>query len=118
MNPGIVAVGVKYRRKGRLLMSVPFTSSEVFCPECRRPMVELAKYQRAIDGDSILGDATPAPIGPAGRAFFLLSIFDFVLDAISMALHQSKAKKLCARELPQFPNSLICPKCLFLIRRK
>lgn len=101
-------------------MSVPFTSSEVLCPECRRPMVELAKYQRVIDGDSLVGDAIPLPsrFNPGGRVFFFFAIIDLILDSIFMMAHKTKAKKLCARELPGFPNSIVCTQCLFVVRRK
>lgn len=101
-------------------MSVPFTSSEVNCPECRRPMVELVKYQRVIDGDSVVGDDNPVPMpwDRSGQVFFLFGIIDFIMGSIEMAVHKAKAKKIFARELPAYPNSLVCTQCLFVLRRK
>jgi hypothetical protein len=90
------------------------------CPDCRRPLVELSKYRRVIDGDAAVGDAIDIPrrYNPASEVFFLFAVFDAMLDSIFVMAHKSKAKKLCARELPGFPNSLVCASCLFLLRRK
>jgi len=108
------------------MFGLPVDNPDVICPDCRRPMIELDKMARAANGDAVGLDAGDGYFGNmysgAGRSILALELFfqmiDMLFGSIRTAFRARKLRKLAAETLPQFPRSVICPVCFFLLRRK
>jgi len=108
------------------MFGVPIDNPDVMCPDCRRPMIELDKMARAARDDAEgldLGDGYFGNMySGAGRSILALELFfqmiDMLFGSIRAAFRVRKLQKLAAENLPQFPRSLICPACFFLLRRR
>ena len=103
------------------MFSLEVENPDIPCPECQRILVELAKFRRVMHEDGSLGSDAP---------IFVFSGFRFALNPVAMYdwfngawdalfLHQrnKKVERLAAEILPRYPNTLICPNCLYLWRR-
>jgi hypothetical protein len=99
---------------------------DIPCPECRRILVEVRGFSRALSldagVDSSVGIENPMMMYGYGRrgeeVFFLFELFNSLLDGIFGFFHKQKARRLCRKLLREAPNSLICASCLFVYRRK
>lgn len=90
------------------------------CPECLYPMLKLSEY----DGDCSLdapgfnsSDARDFPIGDHAIVF----VFEILRDvgtALRSLARRRKVKKLRAETLLQWPQTLVCPHCLFLRKER
>ncbi len=94
---------------------------DVPCLECRRVMVDLAGYDRMQDVGQLSDGAIPYGIGPAvlggAEMWILLDLVDSVFKYFEERIRRMRVRKLCKTVLPQFPLALVCPYCLFVIRR-
>jgi hypothetical protein len=86
----------------------------VACPQCRSWMLPLSQFE--------LSKASESPSADAELWEFLLwgwmaFVYNYVSDLIT---YESRKNKLAAQKkevLGQFPNSLICPRCLHVVRK-
>jgi|GEM_PF-1448511 hypothetical protein len=95
------------------------------CPDCRTPLVELDGYDRVVGNDSAVYDGDDYANGPFfffsySRLFlmWLMSAIAGLFGGAHITLKEQKVKRLCRTVLPQYPNSLICPRCLFVTKRR
>jgi hypothetical protein len=100
---------------------------DVLCPDCRRPLVPVRTFARALGLDTtVLGDDFTSPldgsgeIDGAGATIFAFEVVNAAIDGVLNWLHRQKAKRLCRRLLAENPRTknLICASCLFVYRRK
>ena len=84
------------------------------CPQCRSVMISLSEYeiQSASEFPSIEGDLL---------GFILLGwwifVYNFVIGFIGFGGRKAKLAKQKKEVLTQFPQSLVCPRCLYVLRR-
>lgn len=103
-------------------------NSWVPCPDCRTALVELDGYDRVVGRDAVAyndgGDDTgPYFLGFGMRmAGFVMSLVGAAVASLvggtAISLRERKVKNLCRTLLPQYPNTLICPRCLFVVKRR
>lgn len=94
------------------------------CPECLYPMLKLSEY----DGNCSLDapgfnspDARDSPFGISGWTLvfdILREVGDDVGTAVRNLARRRKVKKLRAETLLQWPQTLVCPHCLFLRKER
>ena len=114
------------KRKQAAMVNIPIDNPDVICPDCRRPMVELHKMADVSGNDALGIDGGMGgfgnPYSSVGRGMILFDMFvqliDFAFGSLIAAGRGRKLKRLAAATLPQFPRSLICPSCFFLLRRR
>jgi len=97
------------------------TDAEVICPHCRRVMVDLASLDDAAGRDAAgnsTGSGYASPRNAAGSVFLFFGVIDVIMDILFSIFHRRKVKRLCQTVLPQWPKSLVCASCLFVMRRK
>ncbi len=88
------------------------------CPECHYPMLELNGFEGVSSNDA-------AGLSGKGAQDYWLwglwaiahDILEQVWNVLRSAWRKHKVKKLRAELLPQFPNTLICPQCLYTIKK-
>lgn len=86
----------------------------VECPQCHSVMVSLSEYEirsssefPAIEGD-LLGFLIWG---------WWIFVYNFVLGLIGFGGRKAQLAKRKKEVLPQFPQSLVCPRCLYVLRR-
>ena len=84
------------------------------CPHCHNVTLPLADYQ--------ISNASESPdVSASGLEFLLFGWWAFALnflaDVFSLGGRKTKLAHLKAEILPQFPRSLVCPRCLNVIKR-
>lgn len=84
------------------------------CPECHAFMLPLQGYE--------ISKSVEAPVVSAELWEFLLwgwwaFASNYLWGALTLKGRLSKLAQQKAEVLPQFPRSLVCPKCLHIIRR-
>ena len=84
------------------------------CPQCRAATVLLANYE--------ISDAGYDPASHSDLPQFLwfgwlTYALDYVSELFSFGGRESKLARLKRETLPQFPRSLVCPRCLHVIKR-
>jgi hypothetical protein len=86
----------------------------VACPECRSWMLPLSKYE-------IQKSSASPTVGAEPWEFFLWGWWAFVYNFIyDLATYEGRKRKLAQQKqeiLPKFPNSLVCPRCLHVVKR-
>ena len=85
------------------------------CPKCRNVTVRLDDYQ--------ISEAAEGPALGADWIEFLIFgwvifVANYIMELFSFGGRKSKLAKLKAEILPNFPNSLVCPRCLHVIERR
>ncbi len=84
------------------------------CPECHAWMLPLKSYE-------IPGSTESAGIGAEPLEFLLWGwwafVYNYVYDHFTFENRKKKLLELKRQTLPQFPNSLVCPRCLHLNKR-
>ena len=90
--------------------------ADVLCPDCRRVMVELARYAPVAGADSApMDDALPMPSlrGDSGGLWEVFSIFGLLAGVLTSlftgGFRRRKVQRLCQTLLPEYPKTLICP---------
>jgi hypothetical protein len=96
------------------MMGLSSDDPEILCPDCKRLMVLLYKYEGVIDSQGHQDGM--AEVLPAVEGLRHLLIFDSLLNVILAWFHRRKARRVCALHA-DYPQSLICPTCLFVFRR-
>jgi hypothetical protein len=99
------------------MFNLPNAPTEHMCPDCRRPLVELASFAHVMDNDGMLRDSFASPIGMGGRTLLFLQLFDMLLDNIIWLFRREQIKRIIRTTLPDYPNAQICANCLFLLKR-
>jgi hypothetical protein len=89
---------------------------DLMCPDCKRLMVRLDRYETAIDAHG--AEAAGGGFTPVTRMTIGFLMFDWLINALFAWRHRAKSRKLCAEVLPNYPNSMVCAYCLFLYRRR
>src|SRR5690349_6357610 len=86
----------------------------VACPNCQGWMLPLDEYEicKSSEGASLETDAV---------SFYLFGLWSFIINFISDSFllkgRQEKLAKQKREILPQFPNSLVCTRCLHIKKR-
>ena len=87
---------------------------DVPCPACRSWMLPLSRYEIQKSSES------PA-VGAEWYEFLLWGwwafVYNYAYDLLTYAERQKKLAQQKSEVLPQFPNSLICPRCLHVTKR-
>jgi len=96
---------------------------DINCPDCHTLMVDMSKYADALNEGVGFGADSPLYLRGAGRRgglnpFGFAELIGSLVDGILDIGKNSKAKRLCRDTLPDYPKSQICPKCLYVFRRK
>ena len=93
---------------------------DVWCPNCRRLMVQLAKYEPT-PLDTVPGidspDATDLAIGIAEEKF-AFSVIANIVGYFRFLVKRWRVERLKSKWLGKFPNTLVCPSCLTVLPRK
>ena len=100
------------------MYNMPSGNHDVICPECRRVMVALAGYDRAQQTGGLTDNQDVFAVMGHRNPFVLFEAFNWVMDYFIDVRRGKKIECLCRDILPHFPRSVICPACLFLLRRK
>lgn len=86
----------------------------VACPACRSWMLPLKDYEIQKSSES-------PTAGAEWHEFLLWGWWAFVANYIhDLLTYEGRKKKLAQQKkeiLPQFPNSLVCPRCLHVTKR-
>lgn len=101
-------------------MELKDEGQDVWCPNCRRLMVQLAKYEPT-PLDTMPGvdspDATDFAIGIAEEKV-AFSLIVNLIGYFRFLVKRKRVARLKRKWLNEFPNTLICPSCLTLLPRK
>lgn len=90
----------------------------VECPKCRYVMLELADFelQRMSEYPAIEADGLTFILW--GWAVFVGQIvYQYVVGLATFGARKAKLAQAKADVLPRFPGSLVCPKCLTVVKR-
>lgn len=84
------------------------------CPKCRNVTVPLKDFE--------ISEASEGPTASADAVdFWLFGLWAFAInyfaEAFSFGGRRAKLRQLKRDVLPQFPHSLVCPRCLNVIER-
>lgn len=86
----------------------------IACPECRAWMLPLKEYEISKWSES-------PTVGADAVEFFLWGwwayAFNYLYDLCTFEARKKKLAKLKSTLLPQFPNSLVCTRCLHIRKR-
>lgn len=105
------------------MFGIAIDNPDIPCPECRRILVEVRSFSRALGLDAAVSDGVEVFGGPLGygrdgrEVIWFFEIFNQLIDGIFGWFHKRKARRLCQKLLAEAPNSLICANCLFVFRR-
>lgn len=87
---------------------------DVKCPSCQSWMLPLGQYELQKSSES-------PTVGAEWYEFLLWGWWIFVANYISdLFTYEGRKRKLAQQKaeiLPQFPNSLVCPRCLHVTKR-
>jgi hypothetical protein len=81
-------------------------------------MVDLAGYDRTQDVAGLSDNQVYFSPRGGGEIWFLLDMIGSLFDFVAERFRKARVRRICRDVLPQFPASLVCPVCLFLLRRK
>lgn len=87
----------------------------VACPECHTYMVPLKDYDMSSPGESPAVGAEPWEFIIWGWMAF---VYNYIYDLFT---HKGRLEKLTRHKkeiLPEYPNSLVCPGCLSVTKKK
>jgi len=86
----------------------------VACPECQAWMLPLAEYELSKDNEGAALDTSPV-------SFYLWGFWSFIINYISDTfMFKSRQDDLAMKKrqiLPNYPNSLVCTRCLHIKKR-
>jgi hypothetical protein len=98
------------------MMGISSSEPDVNCPDCRRLMIRLDNYELAIDAHG--PDAAGGGFMPVTRATVGFLMLDGLLNLLFAWRHRVKSRQVCQRFLNDWPNSMVCPACLFVYKRR
>jgi hypothetical protein len=115
----VTGIKVEKQKSGynTIMFNLPNAKIDRACPECMRPLVELAKFAEVMDNDGMLRDQFSSPISGGGQAMLFLELFDMMINNIVWYFRREKIKKIIRATLPDYPDAQICANCFFLLRR-
>ena len=88
------------------------------CPECRGgAMLDLQTYDGGSSLDTVGVGKDPIDYWLFDWLAVLHDIYTGISESIRVAWKRRKVARLQKTILPRFPNSLICPRCLYVLRR-
>ncbi len=94
-------------------------NADVLCPNCRRVMVDLDDYGAAADTGILNTNVGGGWMSwQAEEVFWAIDIFNVLVAAVVDVFRKARVRRMCRRERAVYPRSLICPACLYLLRRK
>ncbi len=98
------------------MMGISSDDPELMCPDCKRLMVRMDRYEGAID--MYVGEGSGGGFIPVTRSTAGFMLFDWCLNSLFAWRHRAKSRKLCNSVLPEYTNTLVCAQCLFTYKRR